>query len=82
MSIRHDFTTDCQGGGDGGDVSNNHGTLAVGLTEVAAAHILSHIVDDLAEGFTLIIRTIGNADEVEEHLALFQHEFLNTQLLA
>ena len=82
MSICHNFTTDCQSGGNGGDVGDDHGTLAVGLTEVAATHILGHIVDDLAEGLTLIVWTIRNADEIEEHLALFEHEFLNTQLLA
>ena len=46
------------------------------------AGIAGYVVEHLAKGFTLIIRAVGIADEIEIHLLLFQHDLLNTQLFA
>ena len=82
MSICRNGTTHCQGGGDGGDGRDDDGALAVGLTEVALARMARHITKHLAKGFTLEVGTIAVADEEEVHVTLFQHDLLDTQLLA
>ncbi len=82
MSICRNRTTNCQGRGDGGDVGDDDGALAVGLTEVALARMVRHVVEHLAKSIALEIRAIAVADEEEEHLTLLQHDFLDAQLLA
>ena len=82
MSICRDVTTNCQGGGNGGDVGDDDGALAVGLTEIALARMARHIVEHLAKSIALEIGTIAVADEEEEHLTLLQHDLLDAQLLA
>ena len=81
MSICRNFATNCQGGGDGGDVRDNDGALAVGLTEIALTRMARHIVEHLAKGIALEIGTIAVADEEEEHLTLLQNDLLDAQLL-
>ena len=41
---------------------------------------MGDIVEHLAKGIALVIRTVGIVDEIEEHLLLFEHDLLNTQL--
>ena len=82
MSICQKRTTNCQSLIHRGDVGNHHRTLAVGLAEIAAAHILSQVFQHPSEDVTLVIGTIRITDEKEEHLLLFEHDLLDTQTLA
>ena len=43
--------------------------------------MLGYVIEYTAEGFALIVKTIGITDEIEEHLLLLQHDLLNAQLL-
>ena len=82
MSICRDGTTNCQGGGDGSDGRDDDGALAVGLTEVALARMARHVTEHPTKGIALEIGAIAVADEEEVHVTLFQHDLLDTQLLA
>ena len=82
MSICRNCTTNCQSSSNRGYGSDHDGTLAVGLTEIALARVVRHVIEYFAKGLALEIGTIGVADEEEVHLTLLQHDLLDTQLLA
>ena len=81
MSICRDCTTNCQSVAYGGYRGDHYRALAISLTEVASAWMIRNIIEYSAEGFTLEVRTIRIADEIEVHMTLFQHDLLDTQLL-
>ena len=82
MSICRNRTTNCQSISNRGYGRDHDGTLSVGLTEVALARMVRHIFEYFVKGFALEIGAIGVAHEEEVHLTLFQHDLLDTQLLA
>ena len=82
MSICRNCTTNCQSSSNRGYGSDHDGTLAVGLTEIALARVVRHVIEYFAKGFALEIGAIGVADEKEIHVTLFQHDLLDAQLLA
>ena len=82
MSACHNILTDCQGGGDGGDVGDDDGTLTSGLVEVAATGVAAHVAEDAPKSFALEVRAIGIGHKVEVHLRLFEEYFLDAELLA
>jgi len=82
MSGWQDGVTDCQGGGDGGDVGDDDGTLTSGFVEVAATGVTGYVVEDVTKGLTLEVGTVGIRDEIEVHLRLFEYNLLNTKLFA
>ena len=82
MSICQNLTTDCQRSTYRGYRRDDHGALFVHLTEVTLTGVFGYVFKHTAEGLTLIIGTVGIADEVEKHLLLFEHDLLNTQLFA
>ena len=82
MSICRDCATNCQSVAYGGYRGDHYRALAIGLTEVTLTRMVGDIIEYFAKGFTLEVRTIGIADEIEEHLTLLQHDLLDAQLLA
>ena len=82
MSGWQNFATDCQSGGDGGNVGDDNGTLAGGLVEVAAAGVVAHVVKDAPEGLALEVGAVGIGHKVEVHLRLFEEYLLNAELFA
>ena len=82
MSICRNRTTNCQRSLNRFDRSDNDGTLAIGLTEVALAGILGDIFQHSAEGLALIVGTIVITDEIKIHFLLLKHNLLHTQLFA
>ena len=82
LSICRNRTTNCQSFGNRGYWSDNNGTLAINLTEVTLTGMIRDVCEHSSKGLALIVETIGIADEIEEHLLLFEHDFLNAQLFA
>ena len=82
LSICRNCTTNCQSLLHRRYFSDDDGALAIGLAEIALTGMFRDVFEYSSEGLALIIRTIGIADEIEEHLLLFQHDFLDTQLFA
>ena len=82
VSICRNCTTNCQRVGYGGYWSDDNGTLAISLAEVALTGVTGDVIEDAPEGLALEIGAIGIADEVEEHLLLLEHDLLDAQLFA
>ena len=82
MSACHNILTDCQGGGNGGDVGDDDGTLACGLMEVALTGVGGYIAEDATEGLALEVGAVGIAHEIEVHPSLFEDDFLDAELFA
>ena len=64
MSNCRDGATDCQSGGDGGDVCDDDRAFALGLTEIALTRMLRYVIQDTTKGFALEVRTIRIAHKV------------------
>ena len=82
VSICRNCATNCQSSVYGGYRGDHYRALAIGLTEVTLTRMVGDIIEYFAKGFTLEVRTIGIADEIEEHLTLLQHDLLDAQPLA
>ena len=80
MPLCRNRTTDCQSTTYGSNRCDYDRALTIGLTEVAFLGIARYIFKYLAKRFALEIGTIRIADEIEEHLSLFQHDLLDAQL--
>ena len=61
---------------------DDDGTFAFGLAEVATTGMARHVVENPAESLALIIGTLVVAHEVEVHILLLEHDFLDAQLFA
>ena len=81
MSICCNCATNCQSVTYRGNRRNYYRALTIGLTEIAFFGIARYIFEYFTKGFTLEVRAIGIADEIEIHVTLFQHDLLDPQLL-
>ena len=77
----HNLLKDAHGGFHILHILHHHTSLAVLLAEVAITGVRTHISDNLAEGGTLIVRTIGIAYKEQRHSSGFQEDFLSSQAL-
>ena len=82
MSICRNCTTNCQRVGYRGYWSDDNGTLAISLAEVALTGVTGDVIEDAPEGLALEVGAVGIGHKVEVHLRLFEQYLLDAEPLA